>query len=136
MSERILFLDDCPTRRRWAQREFGPGNHFEAVDNAEAAIACLAEKAYDLVYLDHDLDGEAWANPNGKNTGSEVVRWILLNRPKIGKVIVHSMNTPQGNRMANALRRRGYDATYRSWLTIVHDAARLPWLGRATEGLT
>lgn len=128
----ILFLDDCATRRGWATENI----HADLVERhdvrvtlvATAADACaaLAGPPYDLVYLDHDLDGEAWANPNGKNTGSEVVRWILLNRPKIGKVIVHSMNTPQGNRMANALRRRGYDATYRSWLTIVRDAGRIP----------
>ena len=125
----ILFLDDCPTRRGWATEHIhGPlvDRHdirVTLVATAADAIAALsAGPAYDLVYLDHDLDGEAWANPNGRNTGMEVVRWILLNKPEIDKVVVHSMNTPQGNRMAKALRRAGYDAEYRSWLTIVNEA--------------
>jgi CheY-like chemotaxis protein len=124
----ILFLDDCQTRRRWAAENIHEplverhDIRMTLVATAADAIAALsAGPAYDLVYLDHDLDGQAWANPNGENTGSEVVRWILLNKPAIGKVIVHSMNTPAGNRMAKWLKRAGYDAEYRSWLTIVNE---------------
>ena len=118
----ILFLDDCPTRCHWAQKHLKPYGRFTASRTAANCILWIGQRAHDEVYLDHDLDGEAWANPHGKNTGFEVVRWIVLNKPEIGKIIVHSMNTPQGNRMAKALRRHGYDAEYRSWMTIVGEA--------------
>lgn len=131
MMKSILFLDDCPTRRGWATKHIHGGlvdRHdirVTLVATAADAIAALGSgPAYDLVYLDHDLDGEAWANPNGKNTGSEVVRWILLNKPKIGRVIVHSMNSPAANRMVKALKGASYDAEYKSFLDLVNDQRR------------
>jgi hypothetical protein len=120
----ILFLDDCPTRTDWARRRLSlPTDLFKSVETAAMAIRFLGESPvhFDTVYLDHDLGGETWQDPDDKNTGSEVVRWIVLNRPRIGRVFVHSMNTPAGNRMADNLRQAGYDAQYRSWLTIVNE---------------
>jgi hypothetical protein len=114
-----LFLDDSPARARWAMR------NLEGVVWVKTAAECIAalDRPWDAVYLDHDLDGE-WQDWREKNTGTEVVRWILTNRPAIGRVVVHSLNSPAANRMAKALSRRGYAAEYVSFLTLVNDRER------------
>ncbi len=123
--KRVLFLDDNPARRRW----FGlHGVSFEdqlwfAID-AEGAIKCLSDPihadGFDLVYLDHDLGEETFVDSDRKDCGMEVVRWIVANKPKIGEIVVHTMNTPAGHGMVRALREAGYSACYRSFFRMVH----------------
>ena len=59
------------------------------------------------------------ADPRGKETGSEVVRWILRRRPAIDRIIVHSLNETAAGRMVQALGRGGYAVEYRGFLGLV-----------------
>ena len=121
---RILFLDDSPARLAWAKRTFGPGNDLTLVETAEAAIKALAlADPWDGVYLDHDLGGETYVDSNRPDTGMEVVRWMVENRPVVERVIVHSMNTPAGNAMVQKLRDGGYDAYYVMFLRLAEPDA-------------
>ena len=105
--KRVLFLDDNPAGRLWF------GLHavcFETMwlHDAEGAIKCLQtyhEEGFDLVYLDHDLGEETFVDSDRKDCGMEVVRWIVANKPKIGEIVVHTMNTPAGHGMVRALRK-------------------------------
>ena len=134
MSRRVLVLDDDPQRLAWFAANIGPTDIFETATTAQEAIDWLAWSKPDLpfheVYLDHDLGGEVYVPDWRKDTGSEVARWILSNRPTIGKIIVHSMNTPAANRMVKWLTRGGYQAEYISFLAL--EANGLP---HATEGV-
>jgi CheY-like chemotaxis protein len=132
MPDRILFLDDNPARQRWAARELGIGNRLTPAVTAEDAIGYLwsttaeglgieANPPFDLVHLDHDLGDETFVDSSRPDCGMEVVRWIVANRPTIGRIVVHTMNTPAGHAMVRALREAGYNAKYRSFYKMVHE---------------
>ena len=112
---RILFLDDLPER----SAEFlSVVPHGDCVDTAAACIARLAE-GWDVVLLDHDLGGQAFVDPQEEDTGSGVVRWVVANRPAVGRFVVHSLNEEAGRRMVADLRAAGYAAEYvpGAWMT-------------------
>lgn len=96
---RILFLDDDPARTDiFLAQAAECGHEVDAVATAEAAIAGLRGVPYDMVFLDHDLEHQPFADPASSNTGSEVCRYlqgILAANPKAllrTQIILHSNN--------------------------------------------
>jgi CheY-like chemotaxis protein len=105
----ILFLDDDDRRCHIFRSNFPSA---DIVNTAEEAIAALEHGEYDLICLDHDLGGEQMVNPRGKNTGSEVVRYMIKNPHPAKAIMIHTHNPPAGNQMVMALMRH-YDGVYR-----------------------
>lgn len=91
-----LFLDDCPNRCRSFRSNFPSAT---IVNDADSCIEQLKSQAWDQVFLDHDLGGTTYQDTNEKNSGSEVVRWILQNKPAVGLFICHSLNAPARENM-------------------------------------
>jgi hypothetical protein len=60
------------------------------------------------VFLDHDLGGTIYQPWYEENSGSAVVRWILDNKPILGKIIVHSLNEPARKAMCQDLSNADY----------------------------
>lgn len=113
--KRILFLDDCPARQKWAKENFDiPGNYFAYASTAAEAIEWIGwgepEGFFDDVYLGHDLGGEVYVDSLRNDCGMEVVRWIVENKPKLGRIVVHTMNVIAGIAMCRSLKLAGYDA--------------------------
>lgn len=110
MSLRILFLDDDYERRRFARRE-AIGQRFVEVETAAQAIDALAKRGrFDVVCLDHDLDGELYA-PSDHKSGFEVARWLARKCPeekRPGVVVVHSHNTRKAKGMVRFLTVAGF----------------------------
>ena len=104
---RILFLDDNPERAKVIRRRHP---FAVCVTTATAAIAALSEGAWLTVYLDHDLGGEEHADSARADTGMEVVRWVVANRPAVRWFIVHSLNASARGAMVNELQAAGYRA--------------------------
>ena len=105
---KVLFLDDNPSRISVFK---GVCPNADIATTAEETINFLNNlDSYDLVSLDHDLNGEVFVDSNREDCGFEVVRWIIDNKPTIGKIIIHSHNGPAAFRMVNALFNSGYDA--------------------------
>lgn len=140
---RILFLDDCPTRRQWAKNKFDVGgNYFAEAGTAQEAIQWLewgepdegwGGPDWDEVYLDHDLGEEVYVDSSRADCGMEVVRWIVENKPTIGKIVVHTMNTAAGHLMARTLKMAGYCVKYQSFYRMING---LPGLeGRQIHGV-
>lgn len=106
----ILFLDDCPARTAaFLARE----PLARTVTTAAAAIAALRhhqsqQLVWDEIHLDHDLGGKSHRSTRDADTGSEVVRWILLNKPDVLTFIVHTHFRKAGRLMTRALDRAGY----------------------------
>lgn len=136
MSQRILFMDDCPTRRQWAKINLEKkDDFFETADTAASCISWIEwgqmdddewlGPFWDVLYLDHDLGDEVYADSSRKDCGMEVVRWICENKPKLGQIFVHTMNTPAGHLMTRTLRNAGYDAKYRSFFRLINDLPAL-----------
>ena len=111
--ESILFLDDCPGRTRRI-KERVPGVH--CVETADEAIWKLsADGPWDIVFLDHDLGGEVYCDSDREDTGMEVVRWIVKNKPKIGQIVVHTHFESAADIMARKLSVAGYTVHVRAY---------------------
>lgn len=94
----------------------GRNAHFRAtypdavmVETASEAITQLSTGKWALVSLDHDLNNEAFVDSARPDCGMEVVRWIVANRPVIGRVVVHTVNRKASELMYEALAGAGYD---------------------------
>ena len=103
--EAILFLDDNPDRCK-AFLDYYPD--ATVVRTAADCITLLKARGWTEVHLDHDLNGGVYEDPKGKNTGSEVVRWMALNKPDVLTCVVQTHNERQMLPMANGLKRAGY----------------------------
>jgi hypothetical protein len=101
----ILFLDDCPERTKVFKAALPSA---DTVETARAAIVALIEEDWEWVFLDHDLGGKEAANSADPDTGMEVVRWIIENKPIIEKIIVHTLNKSAGQTMVSKLHEAGY----------------------------
>jgi hypothetical protein len=105
--EKILFLDD-DVRRMKAFRRVHPRAVW--VQTARECIKRIL-LPWDVISLDHDLGGETYVDPQRKDCGMEVVRYILRNRPAClaqTRFIVHSRNQFAAVMMAEALSSAGY----------------------------
>lgn len=98
---RILILEDDPERmktfRRSAEMCSGNGHSIEIIhhDTAWECIQDMNRLDFDLVFLDHDLDGRVYVQTTDPNCGTRVAlfleEWRDV-RARHGKVIVHSFN--------------------------------------------
>lgn len=104
MAKPILFLDDNYRRHFLMMRYL----LCDRVFTADEAIVKLSEKSYYAVFLDHDLDGHEYADSDGKNTGMEVVRYIVKEKPSIERIIIHSHNEKAAALMHHRLYLLGY----------------------------
>ena len=113
MAHKILFLDD-DGRRRLLARIFYGEDVLVCETALEAMEALASQPDWDLVDLDHDLQG-AGVGPQSsddKTSGMEVVRWIDKYSPRLGLCIVHSWNEDAGRVMVHKLLMAGYSAGY------------------------
>jgi|2_EtaG_2_1085320.scaffolds.fasta_scaffold01248_4 DNA-binding NarL/FixJ family response regulator len=100
---KILFHDDAPDRRQKPFRRVFP--HAVFARSNQAAVRHLESTAFDVLFLDHDLEEQ----PGYKGeTGFELVEWICRNHPAIGKIVIHSTNS-KADEMKDSLRTHGYD---------------------------
>jgi CheY-like chemotaxis protein len=84
------------------------------VDTAKDCIEILETEQFDVVFLDHDLGGEVYVSEANTNTGSEVVRWLMLHVMDLNPyIIVHSHNTVAAERMQGNLQRAAFSHVYR-----------------------
>lgn len=110
----VLFLDDNENRIETAKNEYGivGTSHVVITRTAQQTIDYLNKASFDLVSLDHDLGGETYVDSGREDCGMEVVRWIVANRPKITRFIIHSYNAPAAQEMVLKLRDAGYLAQH------------------------
>lgn len=101
----ILVLDDDKYRHKVLKSSL---LHTEAYTVSEA-IEFLEADPYDIVFLDHDLDGHAFVDSFGEeSTGYTLAMWIVLNKPKIPLIVLHSLNPSGVENMYNLLAGAGY----------------------------
>ena len=82
------------------------GHNVEWVTTATEAIALLAENPegyWDVIFLDHDLGGQAYVK-SGPGTGYEVAVWLERNpEKKPAQIFLHSLNKVGRDNMKAAL---------------------------------
>ena len=103
----ILFLDDNKERTHLFARFFP---NALTCEHAEEMNRLINENPNSIVFLDHDLDGRVYVDSSEINTGSEVVRFIVKNNPKIKTIVIHTMNDKVNSKMKSDLLSSGYNA--------------------------
>lgn len=103
----ILFLDDSAERVEAFRARFPQAI---IVNTAAEAISALAEGdvVWESVWLDHDLGGTAFQDSGDRESGYEVVRWIVASRPSIMEIYVHTWNPAAAPLMVADLQGAGY----------------------------
>lgn len=91
-----LVLEDSIDRIDEFRKRLYNFKQVHYTDNAQNCIYLLKNNKYDIVFLDHDLENNAYVDINYKNTGSEVARWINENYDnfinKDSLFILHTLN--------------------------------------------
>ena len=111
----VLILEDA----KYRIKEFRSYMPFaKIVKMVDDCIEQLEKESWDILFLDHDLDDDVYVNPDEYNTGSEVVRWIVKNKPEIEQIIVHTHNEKVGEIMTNDLCKSGYKAVRKKFSSL------------------
>lgn len=99
---KILILDDSSLRLVKFQHKL-IGHKVVCVETAEEAIEELFLEKFDVVSLDHDLNGEVYV-PSGPGTGWEVAKFLSDNPDRCPETVcIHSLNQYGRVKMAELL---------------------------------
>jgi CheY-like chemotaxis protein len=100
---RILFLDDDPARHQEFEGKIrGLQLDVTPVTTSAEAIAAIESTKFDVIFLDHDLNGQIYVD-SGPGTGFEVAQKVLGTLNKDAQVIVHTINEKGARAMLEVL---------------------------------
>lgn len=117
---RILFVDDRSKRIHAALKLFLElGDEVTIATNVREALRLMSAQDFDIVSLDHDLDGCDFEDPDSTTCGMEIVRYL----EKTGwpperfapEFVIHSKNLFAGHLMVTRLRGIGLSAIYKAF---------------------
>jgi CheY-like chemotaxis protein len=112
---RILLVEDDNGRRSWFGNRF-TGHELDTTDDVAVAVEWLSSREYDLIFLDHDLALEHYAQEMADDglTGYVVAAW-LAEHPECQpdcEIIIHSLNFSGSARMQQCLQNAGRKADH------------------------
>ena len=108
MSKRILFADDDPRRYHHFEKRYqGSRTTIWSPTAADAVDALCGLESWHEINLDHDFTG-TYQNSAEKTSGMEIVRHIIIAKPDIRTIVVHSHNEIASPLMVEALENAGY----------------------------
>lgn len=98
---RIFILEDLPDRVGAYFVKFR-GDELVVANNVKDAVNCLKNATFDLLVLDHDLDGRAYVPITNPNCGSIVAEYLASINYQ-GKIVVGSLNPAGAQNMKRLL---------------------------------
>lgn len=113
MKKNLLFVDDRASRAYAMLKDLSEYNVAIAA-NVPEALRMLSRYKWDVVSLDHDLNGHDFQNPESPESGMEIVRYIIKTKygfgdgQKLPKFIIHTTNQMAARMMESALNEAGY----------------------------
>lgn len=111
----IFLLDDDKRRHRWFIKRFD-GDQVAIAETVAEARKLLQEKAYDAIFLDHDLLPDHYDSDkhDDENTGYAIADWLSKNKSlqSAATIIVHTRNSDGGMRMVEVLRQSERNVEY------------------------
>jgi len=112
--QKMLFVDDRSKRIHHALTEFSPLYDVTIASNVPEALRAMSREYWDVVSLDHDLNGHDFQDPDTPTCGMEIVRYIQKTGwpPQRQKPIfwIHSSNLFAAHLMVVTLISMGFDA--------------------------
>jgi len=114
---RMLFLDDRTKRIEAARKKYAQQYDVTFVHNTKECLRYLCRQQWDILSLDHDLDGNDFQSPEDTSSGMEVVRYMKVWMDQYSKpeVWVHSSNLFAARVMLSVLNEYGFHAYYRKF---------------------
>jgi len=97
-ANKVFVLEDSDERNEWFQKTFKDSDVLFITKNVETAMATLSDIEFDIVFLDHDLDDEAYQafaegrEPKTELTGLYVAERLQNTINRNTMCIIHSMN--------------------------------------------
>jgi len=78
--------------------------NLDFTDSVETAKEMLNKRKYNLICLDHDLNGRIFMDSNEPNTGYQLAKYLSENKSiSYNKCIVHSLNYPAALKMIDII---------------------------------
>lgn len=112
----MLFLDDRSKRLHGALEKFGKKFEVTLVCNVKECLRYMSRFDWDVVSLDHDLQGCDFEDPESEINGMEVVRYLEKTGWPTGRkkptFHVHSSNCFAAHLMVTKLLELGYFAEW------------------------
>jgi len=101
-ASRVLLLEDSETRIAWFAERLP---YLEVARTRDDAIALLAARVYDFIFLDHDLGLLDYAGRTGREGNGRDVAKFLSGTGWTGKnTVIHSWNPAGAAAMKDILR--------------------------------
>lgn len=100
---KILVLEDSEKRIKWFREKFGNEELFIATNVEIAKRNFEWFQPFDMIFLDHDLDGRVYVESNEKNTGYQFAKYLAEKGVDSERVILHTMNQVGAGNMKSAL---------------------------------
>src|SRR5438477_6976795 len=112
---RIFLLEDDKRRCEWFAKRF-KGDVIDVACEVQQAKQLLQTRAYDSIFLDHDLMPEHYGadTTDDERTGYAIASFLAAH-PELQRsatIMVHSFNADGGMRMVEELRNAGRDVDY------------------------
>ena len=107
-SKSCLILDDNPARFTNLVEEveriaYPYMEHIVIVTTAQRAIKELEHKSWNVISLDHDLDGQVYVASENQNTGFTVAKYIADNHITFNTLLIHTLNDVGARNMQKVL---------------------------------
>lgn len=112
-SKSCLILDDNPARfttlvEQVEQIAFPYMERIIIVTTAQRAIKELEHKSWNVISLDHDLDGQVYVASENPNTGFTVAKFIVDNNIVFNTLLIHTLNDVGARNMYKVLQESVY----------------------------
>lgn len=110
MQPRLLFIDDRSKRIHSALRKYRDYD-IRIAPSVKEALRLISETNWEIVSMDHDLNGDDFQNPDERTCGMELVRhligygWPYKAQPLF---VVHTKNIFAGKVMVQRLTDAGF----------------------------
>lgn len=105
--KKVFILEDSQDRVKEFKKRLEGCDVF-ITDNVKEAKKNFKENEWDLIFLDHDLGGEAFVDISDPNTGSAFASWLTtqLEPGTSTPIFIHSANNPGARNMSNILKHK------------------------------
>lgn len=116
MKPKLLFLDDRSKRLHAALIKFSDNFDVVLCSNVKECLRLMSREDFQIISLDHDLNGCDFEDPDSSNAGMEVVRYLEKTGWPAGKkrpiFYVHSSNIFAAHLMVTRLLAMDFDAKW------------------------
>jgi len=100
---KILLLEDNMQRIIWFKENVGNKHQLMVADNVKDAIRIYNMfRPFDIIFLDHDLDGRVYVNSSEENTGYQFAKYLKSVKWG-GTTYIHSLNEEGAKKMKGEL---------------------------------